>query len=136
MAATRESLFKKTDLLYMGVFALGMLTFWLGGHAAQYVPKGTPVILRLVVIAGIYGLVIFGATYLSTKRSLVAAIAAAVTGIALSLITAQFITQLAAGKLHNHFDLAVLTFVLYLVYGTIYALALLIGRTIAKRRLA
>jgi hypothetical protein len=132
------------DMLYLLTFALGMLAFWLSGHASELLPKMFSVFLRpglattagLAITAAIYGLGMLILAVFATHKSLKGTVLATLIAIILGLVAAQLIVRVAAGHIHSKLDLGLLTFALYLVYGGIYAFALAMGRRVARHRLA
>jgi hypothetical protein len=123
-----------TDMLYLGTFVLGMLAFWISGHAGALLPPlvnpTLTTVVGLSVTAAIYGLIMLILAFVVFRRPKPALIATLVA-VVLGVITAQLVVRLAAGLVHTRQDLAILTFVLYFLYGSIYMLSLAIGRKIA-----
>ncbi|HVQ44504.1 MAG TPA: hypothetical protein VMT30_06065 [Candidatus Saccharimonadia bacterium] len=136
MADSAKRVLVPTDLLYLLTFAAGMAAFWAGGHASRLLPvmknHGLALAAGLVVTAGIYGLGLFVISLLATRRLGRGVLIATIVAVALGLAAAQGIVRLAAGHIHTKTDLGLLTFVLYLCYGAIYALSLAIARKFAK----
>jgi hypothetical protein len=139
MAADGEKRTFPTDILYLLTFALGMAMFWASGHVGQLLPvmrtNTLAIAIGLGVTAGVYGLGMLILSLIVTKR-VIPTLAATLVAVVLGLIAAQLILAAVAGHLNLSvpLNLGLLTFVLYLCYGGIYALALAIGRKIAARR--
>ena len=129
--------FLPSDILYFVTFLLGIAAFWLSGQAVSALHLGklgpSAVYVAMVVTAVIYGAIIAVWTVpvlkrLSPKAMLTAAIPAVVLGIA----AGQTISRLAAGHVKSLQDLGFLTFGLYVCYGLIYVVSLLLARKLTK----
>lgn len=126
-----------SDLLYILTFSLGMGAFWISVHAASALSHAINVrssfVMSLLVTAVVYGVVMLMLALLIVKR-LIPALAATGISIILGLVAAQVIIRLSLGHINTKQDLGFLTFGLYLCYGGIYVLALVIARKIANSR--
>jgi len=127
----------KGEIQFIVSFVLGMAFFWLSGKATGSLPAINNPTLALVVgiiaSALVYGLgmAILAAITLGAKRSLKAILVAAVIAMVLAELTAQVLLRPLAGFVHNNTGLAVLMFVLYLLFGLYYVVAGLIARRVA-----
>jgi MFS family permease len=129
-----------TDMLYMLTFAVGILMFWVSGHVADVIPILPNETLDIIVSVGLttlvfsLGIAIF--SFFMQKRQFKLSAIAGLAALVLGIVADRVVVGLASGHISTQQDLTILTFVLYLVYGTIYVLALAIGRRFAKRRRA
>jgi hypothetical protein len=108
-------------MLYLMVFALGILANWSAGH------------VPLAAGAAIYFLTIGLVVYLATRRltaALVSALFAAILAPAVTALGMQFIGK----QLTNATQLGLYVFALYLICGTLFVLALALGRRLARPR--
>lgn len=136
--STGKRVFLPTDMLYLMVFTLGMLGFWVSGHLSALLPRIVggdifQVVTRLMLTAGIYSLIMLVVAFIVLRRFL-PSLAATFVALVLGSGAAQLIVSLAAGHISGRSQFAILTFVLYLIYGLIYVLALAVGRKLAKRK--
>ena len=135
-ASSKDRVIMATDMLYLLTFTAGMAAFWASGHASAVLPAMKNHSLAgastLVVTAGVYGLGMLLVTLLVTRHLGRAAVVSVIIAVALGLVAAQGILHLAAGRIHNSTDVALLTFGLYLVYGGIYVLSLAVARKFAN----
>lgn len=132
MASPTKGIFAASDILYLATFTAGMAAFWLSSQAVALLPslgdKTLSGTAGIVVSGGVYGLGMFILAFAVTRRFGKPTLIATGVAIALGLLAAQIIVRLAAGQVNDKFDLSILTFILYLCYGSIYAGALALGR--------
>jgi hypothetical protein len=139
MASERANrLIVPTDLLYLLTFTAGMAAFWISGHASRLILQSVEIpalhsVLGIVATGGVYGLGMLMLSILVMRRLSKGAVIATVLAIGLGLVTAQIIVRLATGHVNNTAGLGLLTFVLYMCYGAIYALSLAAGRRFSKK---
>lgn len=125
------------DILFLLTFVAGMAGFWISGHASRIALQGVTDpglhnILGYLVTGGVFGLGMLLVALLVLRRLSKGVFIAAGTAAVLGLITAQIIGRLATGRIHDLTDLGLLTFVLYICFGVIYALSLAVGRRFAS----
>jgi hypothetical protein len=137
--ASKDSTFSSADIQFLLTFALGMAAFWLSGRLPGYLPVGllphnylASFIVNLVLALIIYGAVMFGWAWLilGSRRSLKSALAAGIVAIVLGLASSLALTALA--QHHLNIPLALLAFILYLVYGIYFVIGWAVARRIAK----
>ena len=132
----KDRILMASDSLYFLTFASGMTAFWISGQASALVPAlKSPVlhvILGLAISGGIYGLGMFVLSSRVLHRVGKGTLFATITAVILGFAGAQIVVRLAAGHVHNTAGLGLLSFVLYLLYGTIYVASLSVGRRFAK----
>ena len=139
MAETnRKRVLLPTDVLYLVTFTLGMLGFWVSGHISALLPRIAggdvfQVVTRLMMTSAIYALIMLVVAAIVLRRFLPTVIAT-IVALILGSVAAQLIVSLAASHISGRSQFALLTFILYFVYGLIYVVALVIGRKLAKRR--
>lgn len=125
-----------TDMAYLFTFTAGMAAFWASGQVRSLLPPITDqtlaIVTSMVVTAGIYGLGMLLVAFIMTRRFGRSILVAVILAIVLGLAAAQGIVRLSAGRVHATSDIALLTFVLYLVYGGIYVGSLAFARKFAK----
>lgn len=127
----------KGEIQFIVSFVLGMAFFWLSGKATASLPPISNQMLAqtvgILVSAGVYGLgmAALTAVTLGAKRSLKAILVAAVVAMVLAELTAQVLLRALVGYVHNNNGLAVLMFVLYLLFGLYYVVGNLIARRLA-----
>jgi hypothetical protein len=132
-------IFMASDLQYLLTFAAGMGAFWLSGQASTLLPvvkdRGLSMALGMVVTAAVYGLGMALWTFvLLRRRALVKPLlVATVLAVVLGILAAQLILRLAAGQITTMMHLGLLTFALYLCYGTIYLIGLAVAKKLAKQ---
>jgi hypothetical protein len=124
-------------MLYLLTFALGMAAFWISGHVSLLLTHGVKdhtayVVLGLVATGGVYGLGMFALALAVQRRLGLGVVLATGLAVGLGLLAAQLILRAALALLHGPSAIGILTFVLYLVYGGIYAVSLAVGRRFAK----
>lgn len=125
------------DILYLLTFTVGMAVFWISGHASVLALQaagnsGLRTALGLIVTGGVYGLGMLMLSILLMRRLSRGALIATALAIVLGLVAAQIIVRLATGHVQGATGVGLLTFVLYLCYGTIYVVSLAVGRQFAK----
>ena len=127
----------KGEIQFLISFAAGMAAFWLSGKAAAALPVMPNHMLALIsgiaVSALVYGLgaAVLAWLVLGSERSLKAVLGAGIVAIVLAEITAQALVPMAAGFVRSQATLAVLMFVLYLLFGLFYVLSNLVARRLA-----
>jgi hypothetical protein len=138
MATTaKKPLFLGQDVLYVATFTLGFGAFWLSGRVASLlvhaVDRHIAGWVSLAVTAGVYGLILGLWTIVALRKlSLKAMLGAAIPAVILGMVAAQGILRLASGHIHSLLQVGLLTFALYICYGAIYVLGLVIARRLAR----
>lgn len=138
MPATAErKSFLPSDILYFITFLLGIGAFWLSGQAVSLLPfaklGGATMAVGMTVTALVYGAVIALWTIpVLRKISIKGVLAAAIPAVVLGIVAGQAIARLAAGKVNSLQDLGFLTFGLYVCYGLIYVISLMLARRVAR----
>ena len=128
-----------TEMLYLVTFALGILMFWVSGKVADFIPILPNETLDIIMSVGLttlifaLGIAIF--SFFMQKRQLKPALLSGLAAFVLGIIADRIVVGLASGHISTQQDLTILTFVLYLVYGSVYVLALAIGRRLSKKRI-
>jgi hypothetical protein len=126
--------FMASDIQYLLTFAAGMGAFWLSGQASAYLPvvkdRGLSMILGMAATAAVYGLGMALWTFIMLRRRALVkpVVVATVLAVILALLSAQVILRLATGHVTTMMHLGLLTFALYLCYGTIYVIGLAVAR--------
>lgn len=111
------------DSLYLAVFALGMLFFWLSGHAGVWLSTGRPGISYLVVLAlaaVVYTVGLILAAFLWASRRPRPLLIGAAVSLILTPVLTWIIGLIAAGRINSAQDLGIYNFVLYLIFGALY----------------
>jgi hypothetical protein len=134
MSASNDRMFSSSDLLFLLTFALGMGAFWLSGRLPGFIPglamsnQLLSFILSLIVALLVYGLIMTIWTWLvlGSRRTFKAALAGGIVAALLALATSLALTAFGS---QITVPVAVLAFLLYLIYGIWYV----IGWTVAKR---
>lgn len=127
----------KGEIQFIVSFVLGMAFFWLSGKATTLLPPVSNQALAqtvgIAVSAGVYGLGMAGlaAITLGAKRSLKAILLAAVLAMVLAELTAQFVLKALVPIAQGNNGLAILMFILYLLFGLYY-----VAGNFTARRLA
>lgn len=141
MASTQSGLFESRDLQFLLTFVIGMATFWLSGRIPTYVPLSILPHnrLALTLIGLTLALLIFGASVflwnwlvLGSRRALRPVLAGTVTALVLALATSLYLTFGQLPHFQGQTGLALLTFILYLVYGIYYVIGWAVARRLAK----
>lgn len=127
----------KAEIQFLISFVLGMAFFWLSGKATALLPVMNNQLLAqivgITVSAGVYGLgmAALAAVTLGAKRSLKAILVAAVIAMVLAEVTAQFLLKALVPIAQGNNGLAILMFILYLLFGLYY-----VAGNFTARRLA
>jgi hypothetical protein len=135
--STDSRMFMASDVQYLITFGLGMAAFWLsgwvGGLVARALNQNLPFELGMAVTAAVYGgIFIIWSLIVLRKFALKALLVGVILAVALAIGSAQVILDLASDNVRNLFQLGLLTFVLYLCYGLIYALSLTVAKRLAR----
>jgi hypothetical protein len=93
---------------------------------------GLAVALGLIITSGVYGLGMLMLAIILMRRLSKGAVIATILSIALGLVAAQVILRAAAPHVHTTTGVALLTFALYMCYGTIYVVSLAAGRRLSS----
>ncbi len=136
-ASGKDSLFSSGDIKFVLTFAAGMAGFWLSGHLPGLIPVQlyphnyfAVYVIGLLLALLIYGLgMVLWSWFMTGRRALKPAFLSGVVVMILALITSLILTKTSLGHVVTQGQLAVLAFVLYLVYGLYYV----IGWGIASR---
>lgn len=126
----------KAEIQFFVSFIAGMACFWLSGQAAAHllvIPGPLGLVVGTIISGGLYGLgmAVLAWFMLGSERSIKAVLVAAAVAIVLAELTAQFLLRAIAVYFHGHNGLALLMFVMYLLFGLYYVLAGLISRRFA-----
>lgn len=127
----------KGEIQYFIMFIAGIVFFWVAGLAVPYLP------VLSASLAGIEGLVVTLAIYvlgfallllftLGKRRGVKAIGIAAAVVAALALTAAELVVHLGNGHIHSQFDLGILNFVLYLLYGPFYVIGNIIAQKLTR----
>ena len=127
----------KAEIQFIVSCVLGMAFFWLSGKATAYLPvinnQMLAQIVGIIVSAGVYGLGMAGlaAVTLGAKRSLKGILVAAVVAMVLAELTAQVLLRALVPLVQGNNGLAILMFILYLLFGLYYVVSGIVAKRVA-----
>lgn len=130
-------MFSSTDLQFLLTLVAGMVAFWLSGHLPALVSMPTvhnqwvSYFMYLIPAILIYGIVmvIWAWIILGSRRALKPVLIAGGLAAVLALASSLALTFLGS---HLQVSVAVLAFILYLIYGIYFVIGWAVARRIAR----
>ncbi|MDB5178512.1 MAG: hypothetical protein JWN01_455 [Patescibacteria group bacterium] len=141
MTVGKQSVFSGTDIQFLFTFAAGMGAFWLSGRLPGYLPLTTvfhsylpALIVTMVLALAVYGLGMAAWVWVTLGKRRARKPILVATGVAttLALISSSVLTFTNLGRTQTTAQLAILAFVLYLIYGIYFVIGWALARKLAK----